>query len=67
MALSRLVTLLISSIRNFDIEANKLYDFMIQHFLQGVIHNMLFGLILTVKLIILHILSKFNLSTKGLN
>ena len=33
MALSRLVTLLISSIRNFDIEANKLYDFMIQHFL----------------------------------
>ena len=45
----------------------ELIDFMIQHFLQGVILNMLFGLILTLKLIILGILSNFNLSTKGLN
>ena len=40
---------------------------MIQHFLQGVILNMLFGLILTLKLIISGILSKFNLSTNGFN
>ena len=40
---------------------------MMQHFLQGVRLNMLFGLIFTLKLIILGILSKLNLSTKGLN
>ena len=45
----------------------ELIDLMIQHFLQGAILNMLFGLILTLKLIILGILSKFNLSTKGLH
>ena len=47
MALSRLVTLSISSLRNLDIEANKFYieliDFMMQHFLPGVTLNMLFG------------------------
>ena len=35
-------------------------DFMLQQFLQGVILNMLFRLILDI-------LSKFNLSTRGLN
>ena len=45
----------------------KLIDFMMQHFLPGVTLNMLFGHILTPKLIILGILSKFNLSTRGLN
>ena len=72
MALSRLVTLSISSLRNLDIEVNKfsmleLIDFMIQQFLLSVILNMLFDLILTQKLIILCILSKFNLSIKELN
>ena len=47
MALSRLVTLSISSLRNLDIEANKfmieLIDFMMQQFLPGVTLNMLFG------------------------
>ena len=47
MALSRLVTLSISSLHNLDIEANismtELIDFMIQHFLPGVTLNMLFG------------------------
>ena len=38
-----------------------------QHFLQGVMLNWLFSLILTRKLIIFGILSKFNLSTDGLN
>ena len=42
-------------------------DFMMQHFLQGVILNLLFSLIFTLKLIILGILSKLNFSTKGLN
>ena len=45
----------------------ELIYFMMQHFLQVVILNMLFGLILTLKLIIVGILSKFNLSTKRLN
>ena len=40
---------------------------MMQHFLPGVIFNMLFGLIFTLRLIILGILSKLNLSIKGLN
>ena len=71
MALSRLVTLSISSLRNLDIEANKfkdrahrLYDAAIltrcytQHALWPYIDS---------KLIILGILSKFNLLTRGLN
>ena len=44
-----------------------LIDFMMQHFLSGVMHNMLFGHIKTQKLIILDILSKFNLLRRGLN
>ena len=40
---------------------------LIDFFLQTVMLNMLFGLILTRKLIILGILSKFNFSTNGLN
>ena len=40
MALSRLVTLSISSLRNFDIEANKFYDRA--HRLYDTL-NMLFG------------------------
>ena len=35
-------------------------DLMMQHLFQGVLLNMLFSLILTLKLIILGILSKFN-------
>ena len=65
MVLSRLVTLSISSLRNLDIEANKFYDrahrLYEQQFLLGAILNMLFDLILTWKLIISGILSKFNL------
>ena len=45
----------------------ELIDFMVQHFLQGVILNMVSGLLLTLKVAILGILSKFNLSSKGLN
>ena len=45
----------------------ELIGFMMQQFLPGVTLNMLFGHILTPKLIILGILSKFNLSTRGLN
>ena len=45
----------------------ELIDFMMQHFLPGVTLNMLFGHIYTPKLIILGILSKFNLSTRALN
>ena len=45
----------------------ELIDFMMQHFLRGVTLNMLFGHIQTLKLIILSILSKFNLSTRRLN
>ena len=45
----------------------ELIDFIIQRFLLGVILNMLFDIILTRKLIILGILSKFNLSIKALN
>ena len=45
----------------------ELIDFMTQHFLQGVILNMLFVLILVHKLIILCILSKAYLSTNGSN
>ena len=71
MALSRIVTLSISSLRNLDIETNnsmiELIDFMMQQFLPGVTLNMLFGHTYTPKLIILGILSKFNLSTRGLN
>ena len=46
MAVSRLVTLSLSSLRNLDIEAKKfmieLIDLMMQHFLLGVSLNMLF-------------------------
>ena len=42
-------------------------DFMMQQFLPGVTLNMLFGHKKTLKLITLGILSKFNLSTGGLN
>ena len=56
MTPSRLVTLSISSLCYLDIEANtflkELIDFMMQHFLQGVILNMLFDFILTQTLII---------------
>ena len=70
MALSCIVTLSISSLRNLDIKANnsmiELIDFMMQQFLPCVTLNMLFGHTRTPKLIILGILSKFNLSTRGL-
>ena len=42
----------------------EIIDFMMQQFLLGDILNMLFDLILTHKLIILGILSKFDLSIK---
>ena len=71
MALSCLVTLSISSLRKLDIEANKfhdrahrLYDAALltrcytQHALRRYIDS---------EIIILDILSKFNLSTRGLN
>ena len=71
MALSRLVTLSIASLRNLDIEANKFYErahrlydaelltrCYTQHALRSYIDS---------ELIILGILSKFNLSTRGLN
>ena len=71
MALSRLVTLSIASLRNLDIEANKFYErahrlydaelltrCYTQHALWSYIDS---------ELIILGILSKFNLSTRGLN
>ena len=45
----------------------ELIDCMMQHFLPGVTFNMLFGHIWTLKLIMSGILSKFNLSTRGLN
>ena len=44
----------------------ELIDFMMQQFLPGVTLNMLSGHILIQKLIILDILLKFNLSTRGL-
>ena len=64
MALSRFVTFSISLLRNLDIEAYKFYDrthrFKMQHFLQGVILNMLFSLYRSEINHIMH-LSKFNL------
>ena len=49
MALARLFTLFISSLHNLDILANEStiepISFIMQHFLLGVILNMLFGLI----------------------
>ena len=45
----------------------ELIDFMMQQFLPGVILNMLSDIILTQKLIILGILSMFNLSIKEMN
>ena len=45
----------------------ELIDFMMQQFLLSVSLNLLFDLILIWKLIILGILSKFNLSMKDLN
>ena len=71
MTLSRLVTLPISSLSNLDIEANKFYDRA--HRLKDAailtrcythMLNMLFNIILSRKLIIVVILSKFNLSIK---
>ena len=71
LVLPHLVTLSTSSLRNLDIGANKfcdrahrLYDAAL---LSSVILIMLFGLILTLKLIIVGIFSKFNWSTKRLN
>ena len=70
MALSRLVTLSISSLRNWILRLInsmiELIDFMTQPFLPSVTLKMLFGDIQTQKLIILGILSKLNLSTRGL-
>ena len=68
MALSRLATLFISSLHNLGIEAN---NYMIEA-------HRLYGALLLIRcyaqhastlylLIIFDILSKFNLSTKGLN
>ena len=66
MKLTHLVSLSISSVCIVDIEAKnfmiKPINFMMQHFVQCVISNMLFDLILTQELIILGILSKINLS-----
>ena len=45
----------------------ELIDFMMQQFLPGVTLNMLFGKKYIQKLIILDVLLKFNLSTRGLN
>ena len=72
MALSRLVILSISSLIEIWIlrlinSMKELINFMMQHFLPGVTLNMLFGHIKTLKLIILDILSKLNLLTRGLN
>ena len=69
MVLSRLVNLPISSLRNLDIKLKnmiELIDFMMQHFLPGVTQHALWPYV-DMKLIILNILSKFNLSTMGLN
>ena len=53
---------------NYDTHSMiELIDFMMQLFLPNVTLNTLFGLIFTLKIIILGILSKFNLSTRGLN
>ena len=72
MTLSRLVTISISSLRTFDIEAKihymiELIDFMIQHFLQEGILNMHFSLLLTGKLIIVGSILKLNVSIKELD
>ena len=45
----------------------ELIYFKMHHFLQGVILSMIFIILLTMKLNILGILSKFSLSLKGLN
>ena len=60
MALSRLVTLSVSLLRNLDIEANKFYDRA---------HRLYDAALLTQCYTqhVLGTLSKFNLSTKGLN
>ena len=60
MALSRLVTLSVSLLRNLDIEANKFYDRA---------HRLYDAALLTrcYTQHVLGILSKFNLSTRGLN
>ena len=71
MTLSRLITLSISSLHNFDIKANKFYDeahrLCDASLLPDVTLNMLFGHISTPKLIILDNLSIFKLSTRGLH
>ena len=66
MALSRLITLSISSLRNLDIEANKFYD-RTHQFYDVALLTQCYTQHALPKLIILDILSKFNLSTKGLN
>ena len=45
----------------------ELINFMMQHFLLGVTLNMLFSPYIDSEIIIFDILSKFNLSTRGLN
>ena len=70
MTFSCLATLSISSLY-LDIEVKSfmidLIDFMMQHFLQDGVPNMLVDFILTLKLIMLGILSKIKLLTKRLN
>ena len=68
MALLRLFILSISSPCNLDIEANKFYD-RTHRLYEAALHtdvtlNMLFGHIKTPKVVILDILSEFNLSTR---
>ena len=71
MALSRLVTLSISSLCNLDIEANKFYDrahwLYDAALLTGCYTQHALWPYMDSKLIILGILSKLNLSTRGLN
>ena len=68
MALSRLVTLSISSLRNLDIETNKFYDrahrFYDEAILTRCYTQHALRPYITSILIILGILSKFNLSTR---
>ena len=68
MALSRLVTLSISSLHNLDIEANKFYDRVHRLYDAAILtwcyNNMLFGLIQIPNIIILGNLSKFNFSKR---
>ena len=67
MALSRLVTLPISSLRNLDIEANKFYDRAHRLYDAALLTRCYTQHALRPYIDILGILSKFNLSTRGLN